>query len=563
MVLSFAELALFTGEQKQGSVTARLATASARRFVTRHLSERNSWAATTGLKTSSFMIDHDPDGMLHSELPASVMQIRAEEIQRCISDVLGRTYLHNYVIGHRVFGALDPEQSLRTCVDTLRMFACLYLDAGPLVERRIKGLAALLPIVDPGLAKVMRPKDIGALIRRNLWFFHFDFGWIDQRVIHTPRATRYDVNIASLSSRIRQAMMDYLEKTGGVGNFVWIGPEARDRLLQEAPAMAHVIETCPVNADDGKDEMLMFIIKFEHLIPRLQRYFDLDSMRQSLLDFEPSGESTRLLNLLGLQVAKARSPGELMEVLSSVASVPWRGFREKDNALQLILAAFNRLSELVSPGKSLAESTDPAHRPLHDKILDAVRTVGYPSQMLHAAQVAKIALRDVKLLAEVAVDPSSPRFTEAWLIMSTTDYYRHSESNRRAVLELLKSLPDRPRLGKSRLVQAKAVDALASIGRVTRAEEQPLLDEVAARLGVWLPASGADLDVCCLFLDAQLFLASHLKRELKIEPAVVSALDRHIQLLTNELGTADPQVIAIMSRWQEYTGRRAAALSAA
>ena len=45
-------------------------------------------------------------------------------------------------------GAIDPEPAVRPCIDALKMFACLYLDAGPLVERRIKGLVSLLPIVD-------------------------------------------------------------------------------------------------------------------------------------------------------------------------------------------------------------------------------------------------------------------------------------------------------------------------------------------------------------------------------------------------------------------------------
>src|SRR5690606_4560060 len=139
------------------------------------------------------------------------------------------------------------------------------------------------------------PDRLSDLIRRNLWFFHFDYGWIDQHVIHTPRDTRYDVHVATLSSRVRHSMLEHLEKTGGIGNFVWIGPEARDKLLQEAPMLKNIIEPCPIRTEDRHggpgDERLMFIIKFEQLIPRLQRYFDFDTMRRSILDFEPSPEA--------------------------------------------------------------------------------------------------------------------------------------------------------------------------------------------------------------------------------------------------------------------------------
>ena len=48
-----------------------------------------AWAATQGVKTASYIVDHDPSGHLDQALPASVMQIRAEEIQRCVGEVLG------------------------------------------------------------------------------------------------------------------------------------------------------------------------------------------------------------------------------------------------------------------------------------------------------------------------------------------------------------------------------------------------------------------------------------------------------------------------------------------
>jgi hypothetical protein len=548
---SLSELTAFTAEQRHGSVTAKLATNSARRFLRRHVTEKQAWAATVGLKTSSFNIDHDPGSVLHQELPASIMQIRAEEIQRCVADVLGQMYLHSSVFGQRLFGALDPEVSVRPCVDALKMFAALYLDAGPLVERRIKGLASLLPIVDPGLAKILRHKDIGSLIRRNLWFFYFDFGWIDQHVIHTPRSTRYDVRIATLSSRIRHSMIDHLEKTGGIGNYVWLGPEARDRLIQEAPTLKNIIEACPIPEGNGGDELLMFVIKFEQLIPRLQRYFDLDSMRKAILDFEPSPESSRLLNLLGLQIAKTRTPEEVLEVLASITSVPWKGFKEKDHALQLILHAYNALSEKVGGGQPLYDSSEPKHRAIYDKILDAVRIVGYPSQILHAAQQRKIALRDVATLRDAASNPRDPRFHEAWLMMSATDFSRHATEQRKVLLEFLRDLDRRAALTSQRIVQVKAIDAVASIGRAAGEAELPLLRDALNRIGGWFAQRAVDPDICCLYLDAHTFLASSHEGRLELSLEVAESLDRYFKRLGETLGASDPKLIAVNSRWQE------------
>jgi hypothetical protein len=553
---SLLDLAAFTSEQKHGSVTARLATSSARRFLKRHLTEQQAWAATVGLKTSSFNIDHDPGSVLHQELPASIMQIRAEEIQRCVADVLGPMYLHSSAFGQRLFGALDPEVSVRPCVDALKMFAALYLDAGPLVERRIKGLASLLPIVDPGLAKILRHKDISSLIRRNLWFFYFDFGWIDQHVIHTPRSTRYDVRIATLSSRIRHSMIEHLEKTGGIGNYVWLGPEARDRLIQEAPTLKNIIEACPIpGGAGGADELLMFVIKFEQLIPRLQRYFDLDSMRRVILDFEPSPESARLLNLLGLQIAKTRTPEEVLEVLASITTVPWKGFKEKDHALQLILHAYDALSAKVAGGQPLYDSSEPKHRALYDKILDAVRLVGYPSQILHAAQQRKIALRDVATLRDAAANPGDPRFHEAWLMLSATDFSRHAPEQRKALLEFLRDLDRRAALTSQRIVQIKAVDAVASLGRAAGEAELLLLREAFNRLGGWFAQRAVDPDICCLYLDAHTFLATAHEGRLELSREVVEGLDRYFKRLGETLGASDPKLIAVNSRWQEIRAK--------
>ena len=558
--VAIMELNQYNREQKQGIATQQLATHSARRFLKRNLSEQQAWAATLGLKTTSFQIDHDPNGSLLGKLPASIMQIRAEEIQRCVIDILGPMYMHNNVFGQRIFGAIDPEISLRSCVDALKLFATLYLDAGPLVERRIKGLAALLPIVDPGLADVLRNMDLEALIRRNLWFFYFDFGWIDQHIVRTKNATRYDVRIGLLSSQIRHSMFEYLEKTGGFGNYVWLGPQARERLIQEAPMLKHIIEACPVASTYPGDEQLMFIIKFEQLIPRLQRYFDLDSMRKAILDFEPNPENARLLNFLGIQVSKARTPEEILEVVNAITSYPWRGFKEKDWALQLIQQAYQALSQKVGNGHALHDSKNESHKILYEKTLDAVRKVGYPSQILHAAQQKKIALRDLAKLCEAAKNPRDMRFHEAWLMMSVTDFSRYEPAQRWLLFDFLSEITEEEALIKQPLVQIKAIDAVASLGRTLHHQEIPLLTDVINRFGQSLAERDVDPDICCLLLDVYDFLASTREDKLDLSSITMDRFDRYVQRLQASIGTTSPKFVAVASRWQEIRHKHQAFL---
>jgi hypothetical protein len=556
---AIAELLQYFGTERHKLAVSKLATSSAKRFLHRHLKDDVAWAATVGLKTTSFIVDHDPKGTLEFQIPASLQQIRGEEIQRCVSEVLGATYLHSHVVGHRIFGCIDPEVSTRPCIDALKMFSCLYLDAGPLVERRIKGLTSLLPIVDPGLAKILDLDRLNSLIRRNLWFFHFDFSWTDQHVIHTPRSTRYDVRSQTLPSKTRHAMLNYLEKKGGVGNFVWISPGARDRILQEAPVLKSVIETCPISVEDQQDEILMFIIKFEQLIPRLQRYFDFDSMRKSILDFEPSQESQRLLTLLGLQVSKATHPSQIGDALSAITSVPWRGFKEKDNALQLILQSYNNINAGLD-GVELHNSSAPQHVELMSDLLNAVKMIGYPSQILHSAQLSKLALRDITNLIKAASHPTNERFHEAWLLLSSNEYKYFSSEYKKCILDFLNSLKKIKAIRKDRLAQVKGIDAIAGIGRTLEERNQiALLEEILSNTGQWLVLARADADILCLYMDTHVFLETHLQRSLELTEKTIQNLDQYLSELQASLGINHPNVIAVMSRWQDFRAQSKAA----
>jgi len=541
-------------EQRQSKQIARLTTSSARQFLHRHGGGQNAWAAIVGIKTTNFTIDHDVDGQLQTALPVSLLQIRSEEIQRCVTDVLGPLNLHTQASSHRVLGAVNAENSLHPCIDTLKMFACMYLDAAPRVERRLKGLISLLPIIDPGLARILKPEQFAALINRNKWFFHFDFSWLDQQMSYSSSDLRYQVQLSTLSDQTRLAMTDYLEKTGGIGNLVWMGPEARARLLQEAPSMASVIETCPVPrlGPVGRgDEFLMFTIKFEQLIPRLQRYFNFDESRSSLLDFEPNAESLRLHRLLAVQLSQAKSLDGILSTLGQIKTVPWRGFREKDNALQLILAAHDRLVQILTPTESLAESKSKEIQLAHRELMEAVRIIGYPSQILHNAQMNKIALRDVDRLLSVAGNSNDPRFSEAWLVLATADFQRQPKDHRLQILNFINTALSGKTLTKDNLIRGKALDAIGSLARSADTDELPHIANVLEKGYTNFAKYDASIELCCHLLDTHLYIENMNIGRLSISELSKAAFVNHIADLTIRFGEQNHEIAALQSRWQE------------
>ncbi|MCX6118743.1 MAG: hypothetical protein NT027_14475 [Proteobacteria bacterium] len=464
LYLSWKRIRILSEDHAELSVSSKLAGKSAERFLRKNLRDENTWAASVGLRTSIFTVDHDPEDSLSRSLPASLLQIRNEEIGRCINDVLGGKTLNQQSVGQRVVGALDPELSTRPCTEIVKMFAAMYLDAGPLIERRINGLSTLLPIINPGLANVLRSNNLTDLLKRAQWFFHFDYKWVDQSLINTPQTTRYGVHMDPLSNELRNAMIAHLKKSNALGSFLWMGRDAHSRLLQEAPMLAPIIETVTISGVEGGDH-LVFTMKFEHLIPRLQRYFELDKLRQVLMDFEISADAGKLINIFKVQMTQAFTPDAMLNVVESVASYPWRGFKEKDQALKLVVQAHQYAQRVTSEYLEKGEAIPRQFLKLRESVQSNVEKIGYPAQILHLAQMHKIALRDILNLIKSAKNKADPRFEESWTLLGNLDMSRYARTERKLIADLLTADDIVKQILAIPSIQPKAIDAIINLAK--------------------------------------------------------------------------------------------------
>ncbi len=523
---------------------ARFSGSGAKRFVNRNYSSDHAWAATVGLRTACFVIDHDPDDTVGQQLPATLYQIRNDEIYRCVVEVLGNGSLHNRVLGNQILGSIDPEDSLRPCMDVLAMFACLYLDAMPLIEKRLKGLTALLPIIDPQLAVSMGNTDITKTWRRNLWLFHFDFDWADQHIVSTPKYTHYEVHMNDVPASVRTAVFNHLQKKNRLGNFIWVGEKARNRIIEEAPILGSIIESWPVPLPQSNDEILVFLIKFEELVPRLQKYFNLDKLRTLLRDFDPSNESSQFLNIIDLQILQARGAHDILTILDTISNYPWRGFREKDQALQTIVKAHNLVKQHV------VNESEALQAKVQARFIAAITNIGYPSQILHLAQLRKFHLRDPDKVIETARSTSHPRFHEAWLIMATTNANRYSAAEIRVFLDFLSLVPKDSGLQRSEFVAGKCLASWVNFGRELKESPPALHTAILNSYAEWLVEQRANASICAYFLDCKIFLEQHLGITLEFQPAVAQKLADYFNFLRQIHGPASPEIAAIAARWQ-------------
>ena len=551
LLIAWAMLKAQSTLNRDLAISAKLAELPALKLLKRNKNQDKSWATIVSLKTAVFTIDHDPTNSLFETMPATILQIRNEEIQRCIGEILNDKILHQYGAGQKMYGVLDPEKCARPCIEIIKLFACLYMDTLPLIEKRINGLTTLLPIVNPGLARILNSETIAELLKVNQWYFHLDYQWVDQKIISSQARTKYQVHFEPISASARKAMILHVARLHGLGSFIWIGLDAREKIIREAPMLSALIEPVSLVLPNGT-ESLAFIIKFEGLIPRLQRYFDLDHARNVLHDFEPSPESSKLINIFMLQSTQANSPESMINLVESVASYPWRGFKEKDQALKIVIGAQQYTSKVIAESATKGVAQPRLILKLREAIQISIERIGYPAQILHSAQMIKIGKRDlIQLLASVTTVGSSV-FDESWTLLGTIDFTRHSNSDRAAVSKLFLDEQLINRILDRIEIQSKAIDTLVSL----IAAEHQLVDqtmEVESGLRVLTSAlvkNGAKPETLSLLFDGISLISTQLKKDFSDVLLSNRPLQRTVELCESGTGTYDT---SLWNRWQEMT----------
>lgn len=535
-------------------LSSRLAGPSALKLLKRVLNSSQGDAGTSlGLRTAVFTIDHDPSALISTSLPASISHIRGETIHRVVSDVLGARLLHLHHYGQIISAALDAEQTARPCVDTINLFACLYLDAGLIVERRLNGLSRVLPIVNPGLANAIKSEVLQDLVKRTQWFFHFDYQWVDQNLISNQQGARYGVQMNPVTNEQRARMITHHQRSSALGSFLWMGSEAHQRLIQEAPMLTSAAEAIDLPSTDGK-ENVVFTLKFETLIPKLQRYFDLDMVRMSLMDYDVRPEALKLIHIFTAQSQQARTPEAMMNLVESVASYPWHGFKEKDHALRIIIAANQFANTAIEANERSGYGVPRTIMKLRSMIYTSVEGIGYPAQFLHRAHRQKIAERQLQHLLSIVADPENVRAGEGWVLLSTLDLRKQNEIERKQLLALFQSQAMLYRVMANRSIQARVIETFINLALSDRnvkeffAQQQGTIQNILNCLIAHLPHA----ETLSILIDGLAGLSIALEQDAAVILLQHQELNRYVQYLSENGG---PSVTPLLNRWSELQRR--------
>ena len=364
----------------------------------------------------------------------------------------------------------------------------------------------------------------------------------------SSHSASYEVNIDNLRLRDRQRIMSVLAKHNLMGNFIWVGEKARERILLEAPYLANIIEAWPINLteDEGEsaEESVIFLIKFEQLIPRMQKYYNLEDTRKRLRYYDPSIESRRMINIIDLEIQQSTDIKGLHEVISLVSSYPWNGFKEKDFALELILKAFEKhQNELTSSNSKQSEK-------LINDFVKIVRDIGYPSQEIHIAHQEKMRIRKTDVIKKAMLDIHNRRFTEAWLLIATTPAKNYSKVDILSLLDGINKASQFKVNKKSQIITSKITEAFFNICQELEEDSIETISHTCNNIVKFLVKSNAEPDIFCFFIDAKIFLEGNLKADIILTKETIDLLQVHFSKVYESYGSDSSIVTSLSMRWK-------------
>ena len=149
--------------------------------------------------------------------------------------------------------------------------------------------------------------------------------------------------------------------------------------------MGNIVETLEI--EDGTNEII-YLIKFEQLIPRLQKYYNFEANRDILKSYDIRPQTRNFIRVMKHEVDKSLTVEKLMVVLENLSNYQWQGFSEKEETLNLSLKVFDRYNNNMHTSASDLE--------LRAKVVEIVNQVGFPCQNIFNAHIKKLMKRYVK-----------------------------------------------------------------------------------------------------------------------------------------------------------------------
>ena len=305
---------------------SNLTSMQSRKFLNEHHLPRNEQQTNLGMRTARFTINHDPHNAIPEIFPEYLCLLREQQLEKIISKLSKDNILNLDSNSNQFLGTINAEKTINPCIKTLLLFSVIYMDGIPIMEKQFITLTKLFPILDPFMANKLKDILIEKEIGHIQWIFYLDYDWIDQIIDNSKANGAYHIYLNNLNMTKQNKISSYLLQKNLLGNFIWLSKKAWQRLQIESPYMGNIVETLEI--EDGTNEII-YAIKFEQLIPRLQKYYNFEANRDILKSYDIRPQTRNFIRVMKHEVDKSLTVEKLMVVLENLSNYQWQGFSER------------------------------------------------------------------------------------------------------------------------------------------------------------------------------------------------------------------------------------------
>jgi hypothetical protein len=515
-----------------------------KRFFERQDFNNTDLATSVGMRAASFLINFDAGSELSKQLPAFSRRFRGHEVLNVIRSIFEQKLLGEQLGDNSLIGVIDPEQSSTPCVDLLKGLAVLHLDGISLVEKRIKNLVKLFPILDQDLAEIISSETINEALNKAKWHYNIRFDWIEQAITNSAFKAEYILQIENSYNKSSDGTMISLDRNQKLHSVIVLDTTAIDRLRFEAPHIINIIEKFKpkmgVESDHAQEDI--FFVRLEKLIPRLHKFYNIEKIRQRLNSFPVNAKTEKDFEFIESQIKRAQTHKDMQNILSFFDSKTWSGYQEKDQALDLLIAAFQCVGKL---------DTSEHNKNLNTKhILSLIETIGFPCQGLYNAHQKKLLIRQTDHLASICLDSKHPRFQEAWILISSLNMERYSNEQILSLLAVIDKITSNSSTSPDEIIKFKIAEAFFNIASYLKANSHDQLTATFNQLIKFSCKENFPIEILNFLLDGYLHLKSDKGINLEFSEAGMMHLEKFLENLEKETLTDSFETNSILSRWK-------------
>ena len=504
-----------------------------------------------GFRTAVLMLDHDPNEDCRSQLPAFLFRARQMQCEHIIRKTFSDYLLSMEGHSSQLTMAIDSAVSSTPCIQALLILSIIHLDGLPLIEQRLRLLAKLFPLLDPDLADHIDVSRLDNLFGKLSSFYYLDFNWVDQSLSAMGDEAFLDIRLEKLNLSERQSVLAQLRSAQWLGNFIWISEGAFERLAMESPYLHTIMETISIRLENIRSKRSTYnihLIKFENLIPRLQRYYDLESFRTKLANLPIEELTSQRLQHIKSSLEFDGGLSNLAFAINELNELNFVGFKSKDAALELLVLIVKKAESLYLTKRVNEFELEQ----LFQQCKGMVQSIGYPNQDLHESHLRKLEIREYQQLLAYCMEPTHPRCQEAWLLLASLPERKFQGDFGRRVLELIEGLAKSPHLKEQPFLLKKSIEAFFLAARVQAENQEALICSLVDKLARAVLRAAHPSPFMMTFMDQKVALDQGLGRVLPLSEGTLQLWEKQMDVLEHEFSGDEMVRGTLPLRWRSF-----------